>query len=102
MSRYRTNRVQLQDRQNKVLYMISKQCTGQEGSRYRTSRVQLQDRQTRYRISRQCAGKERSRHRTCGVQLQDRQNKVQDQQSMNRIKTVKVQDKQGPATGQAK
>jgi hypothetical protein len=32
-------------RTGKTRYRISRQCTGQEGSRFRTSRVQLQDRQ---------------------------------------------------------
>jgi hypothetical protein len=108
MSRYRTNQVQT----GKIRYKISRQCAGQEMSRYRTNRVQLKDRQNKVqdqqtmhrsgrfkvqdeqgpasRQAKQGTGSsdnvQDKRYRTSRVQLQDRQNKVQDLQTMCRIK----------------
>jgi hypothetical protein len=87
--RYRTSRVQLQDRQNTVQDQQTIRRikgTGQAGSSYRTGKA-------RYKISRHCTGQKGSRYRTSRVKLQDRQNKVQDQQTMPMTGNVKAQDK---------
>jgi hypothetical protein len=94
----RTGKVKVQNKLGPATGQ-AKQGTGSldnvQDKRYRTSI-------TRYRISRQCTGQEGSMYKNSRVQLQERQNKVQDQQAMHRTGRVKVQDKLGPATGQAK